>query len=194
MEEKCDELCRLDELAREISVCPLCDLALSRTIAVPGEGPADARIMIIGEAPGHEEDLTGRPFVGRGGKLLDRSLEEAGIDRSEVFITNVVKCRPPENRQPKRFEIDACHPYILAQIDTIKPLAICLLGNVASKAMINRTGVTALHGELIEGNYMTTFHPAAVLRNRDLKEAFVADLKKLATIVDRRQKDSSAGI
>jgi uracil-DNA glycosylase len=182
MEEKCDESCRLGELARQISVCPLCDLAMSRTKAVPGDGPAGARIMLIGEAPGAEEDLTGKPFVGRAGRVMDRALDEAGIDRSKIFITSAVKCRPPKNRQPKCFEIEACHPYLQAQIDTIKPLVICLMGNVAAKTVINRTGIMEMRGELIAERFLVTFHPAAVLRNQDLKEAFMADLKKLAQI------------
>jgi uracil-DNA glycosylase len=190
MENMCDESCRLDRLAREISVCPLCDLSLTRTRAVPGEGPSKVGIMFIGEAPGAEEDLTGRPFVGRAGKLLDKALAEAGISRSEVFITSVVKCRPPANRQPRSFEIRACAPYLTAQMNLLGPKMICLLGNVAAKAVIGKTGVNELHGLVLNDKFMVTFHPAAVLRNKDLREPMVSDLKKLASLV-RPGQDST---
>jgi DNA polymerase len=188
MYENCDAACRLTELAKEILVCPLCDLALSRTIAVPGEGPESARIMFIGEAPGAEEDKTGRPFVGRAGKLLDKALAEAGIARSDLFITRVVKCRPPGNRQPKSFEIKACAPYLTSQMNLIQPKMICLLGNVAAKAVIGKTGVNELHGQVLNDRFMVTFHPAAVLRNKDLRELLVSDLKKLAEVVNLKLK------
>jgi len=188
MPDNCDAACLLDELAKEISVCPLCDLSLTRTNAVPGEGPSNARIMFIGEAPGAEEDKTGRPFVGRAGKLLDNALAQAGIARTEVFITSVVKCRPPGNRQPKSFEIKACAPYLTSQMNLIQPKMICLLGNVAAKAVIGKTGVNELHGQVLNDRFMVTFHPAAVLRNKDLRDPLVSDLKKLAEVVNLKLK------
>jgi uracil-DNA glycosylase len=107
----------LDHLHEKIRVCQLCDLSLNRINAVAGEGPCPVEIMLVGEAPGREEDLTGRPFVGRAGRLLDAALTEAGLKRSEVFITSVIKCRPPDNRKPKRYEIEACHPYLETQMN-----------------------------------------------------------------------------
>lgn len=169
---------KLEEIHNTIRSCPLCDLALSRTLAVPGEGPCPADIMLIGEAPGAEEDLTGRPFVGRAGKLLTKALAEAGIERSEVFITSVVKCRPPKNRKPKRWEIDACHPYLVAQMERIHPKVVCLMGNVASSAVLGIQGITTLHGQFFQDRFLITYHPAAVLRNVTLMGALVSDFKK----------------
>jgi uracil-DNA glycosylase len=181
----------IEDLGENISSCTLCTLSSTRINAVPGEGPKNARIVLVGEAPGTEEDMTGRPFVGRCGKLLDRALEEAGIDRSQVFITSVVKCRPPKNRPPKRQEILACGPYIQKQIEMIKPSGVGLMGNVATKAVLGISGVTSIHGNVYQGKYLVTFHPAAVLRNKNLKEAFVSDLKKLYELANRQQTASS---
>jgi uracil-DNA glycosylase family 4 len=169
----------LDDLHSRILSCQLCDLASGRTRAVPGEGPCPAPIMLVGEAPGADEDKTGRPFVGRCGKLLDRSLAQAGINRSEVFITSVVKCRPQKNRKPKNAEMDACRPYLQSQIEIVRPQVIGLMGNVAVSSLLKRQGVTTLHGQIFEEKFLVTFHPAAVLRNKNLQEDFIADLKKL---------------
>jgi uracil-DNA glycosylase len=177
----------LDLLHSKISLCRLCDLALGRTKAVPGEGPCPAGIMLVGEAPGAEEDLTGRPFVGRAGRLLDRSLSLAGINRSEVFITSVVKCRPPLNRRPKKIEMESCNPYLQSQIDLVHPRVIGVMGNVAAGALLNLQGVTALRGQVLQGRFLVTFHPAAVLRNNNLQEAFVSDLKKIKEMVSGDQ-------
>lgn len=169
---------KLEEIHDKIRVCTLCDLALGRTLAVPGEGPCPAEIMLVGEAPGAEEDLSGRPFVGRAGRLLTKALAEAGIERSEVFITSVVKCRPPKNRKPKRWEVEACHPYLEAQIERIRPKVVCLMGNVAASAVIGKQGIADLHGQLFQDRFLVTYHPAAILRNMTLMSAFVSDLKK----------------
>lgn len=168
----------LPSLHRKICTCKLCDLSLGRTKAVPGEGPCPAKIMLIGEAPGREEDLTGRPFVGRAGRLLDRALFDAGLNRSEVFITSVVKCRPPKNRKPKRSEIVACHPYLKAQMMMLNPEFVCLMGNVAAQAILGMQGIVALRGRILHDRYLVTYHPAAVLRNKNLMDDFVSDLKK----------------
>lgn len=169
----------LNELACEIMRCERCGLSQTRRNAVPGEGPADARIMMIGEAPGAAEDLAGRPFVGRAGAILNRALDLAGLNRGEIFITNIVKCRPPGNRQPSRDEIRACMPYLRKQIDVIGPSAVCLLGNVPARAILGMQGVTSLRGRIFGDLYLITFHPAAVLRNKDRMELFVSDLAKL---------------
>ena len=174
-----DSTCKnLPALHQEICVCQLCDLAVGRTYAVPGEGPSPARVMLIGEAPGREEDLTGRPFVGRAGKLLDRALEQAGLQRSEVFITSIIKCRPPDNRKPKQYEIRACHPYLRAQMEILKPEIVCLMGNVATQAVLGMNGITKLRGQIVQDRFLVTYHPAAVLRNKNLMGDFVSDLKK----------------
>ena len=168
----------LRSLAEEIGSCRRCPLAEGRTKAVPGEGPASAEILLVGEGPGREEDRTGRPFVGRAGSVLDRCLEEAGIERSRVFITNVVKCRPPENRRPKRKEVEACRIYLDAQIELLQPRTVILMGNAAARAVLDVEGIGELRGRVIRGRFLVTFHPAAVLRNGKLREAFVADLRR----------------
>lgn len=171
----------LSHLDRLICACHLCPLFLERNLAVPGSGPAPADIMLVGEAPGKEEDLTGKPFVGRAGRLLDAALERAGLERSKVFITSVIKCRPPQNRKPKKKEIDRCRPYLQSQIEILHPKVICLMGNTATQAVLGRQGIADLRGRILENRYLVTFHPAAVLRNRNLMNDFVSDLKMLNT-------------
>ncbi|HII06042.1 MAG TPA: uracil-DNA glycosylase [Methanotrichaceae archaeon] len=166
----------LKSLNEEIRSCTRCHLADDRTKAVPGEGPGRADILLVGEAPGRDEDLAGRPFVGRAGSILDRCLNDAGIDRSEVFIANVVKCRPPGNRRPKKDEVEACRPYLKSQIELIQPKVVCLMGNAATKAILDVEGVTSLRGQVFKDLFLVTFHPAAVLRNGNLKEDLVSDL------------------
>jgi DNA polymerase len=144
-------------------------LATGRTTVVFGEGSPAARLMIVGEGPGREEDLQGRPFVGRSGQLLDRLLEqEAGLARSDVYITNVVKCRPPGNRDPHPDEIDACAPYLERQVALIRPAVMLTLGNFATKLLLHTTeGITKLRGRSYPYSgaiLVPTFHPAAALR------------------------------
>lgn len=164
-------------LHQKICTCKLCPLSVSRNCAVPGSGPSQAQIMLVGEAPGREEDLKGLPFVGRAGRLLDRALAEAGLERSEVFITSVIKCRPPENRKPKKGEVDLCRPYLQAQMDLVHPRIVCLMGNTATQAVLGMQGVTTLRGKIQQDRFLVTYHPAAVLRNNNLMEEFVSDLR-----------------
>jgi uracil-DNA glycosylase len=166
-------------LDNQIRSCTLCALSQGRCHAVPGEGPSKAEIMLIGEAPGIEEDHTGRPFVGRAGKLLTGALEQIGLPRKKIFITSIIKCRPPANRKPKATEIRACLPYLWLQMKFISPRIVCLMGNVAAYAVLDKQGVNDLHGQIFQNRYLITFHPAAVLRNRNLMDAFISDLKKL---------------
>jgi len=172
-ETKIDSLSSIAEMIRSCNRCPL---AKERTRAVPGEGPDGAEILLVGEAPGRDEDRAGRPFVGRAGSLLNCCLEEAGIERSRVFITNAVKCRPPNNRRPKKDEIEACRPYLEDQMSLIQPKVVILMGNAATKAVLDMEGVTSLRGQVFEDLFLVTFHPAAVLRNKNLKEDLVSDL------------------
>jgi len=171
----------LDSIAREISACQLCPLAGSRTKAVPGEGPGSAMMMLVGEAPGRDEDLSGRPFVGRGGKLLSAALETIGSSRKEMFITNVVKCRPPRNRVPLKLERNACMKAHLArEMEAVGPNVIVLLGRTASASILGVTTLKESRGKLVhsEGRtYLPTYHPAAILRNPRLKETFQRDLR-----------------
>lgn len=138
--------------------------------------------MLIGEAPGAQEDLQGRPFVGRAGAVLDRALSQAGLQRDRLFITNVVKCRPPSNRRPLQGEIRACRSYLEAQIELVRPRVVCLLGNVPTQALLGMQGVTALHGQVIEG-HLVTFHPAAVLRRAELEPLLISDLAQIGGLI-----------
>lgn len=172
----------------EVAKCQLCKLGSTRINTVPGEGSLDARIMFIGEGPGADEDVKGRPFVGAAGRLLDAIINAMGLKREEVFIGNVVKCRPPSNRVPEKDEIDTCIVYLKRQIEIIKPKVIVLLGSTAYKAMIPGTkeGITKARGSFIEADnieYMPTFHPAALLRDPSRKIDVWHDMKKVMSLL-----------
>jgi uracil-DNA glycosylase family 4 len=183
----------LEKIAAEVRGCPLCKLARTRKNAVPGEGQLAARIMFVGEAPGRSEDEKGRPFVGAAGRILDDLLQRTGIDRSQVFITNVVKCRPPNNRVPEDDEVAACKPYLERQIALIKPKVICILGRTAYASLLGGSSITTNRGKIVdkEGQkYFLTFHPAAAIYNKSLLAALEADLKKLAKEIKEEGKGS----
>ena len=172
----------LEIIADQVRKCTLCKLCESRTNAVPGEGSNSAKLMFIGEAPGRNEDEQGRPFVGTAGKLLTEALEEAGLSRKDVFITNVVKCRPPNNRVPTDQERDSCRPYLERQIKLINPKIICVLGRTAYEALLKGGSITSNRGKLIEHQkrfYFLTVHPAAVIYNPQLKSVFKKDIVNL---------------
>ncbi|MFZ4514703.1 MAG: uracil-DNA glycosylase [Acidimicrobiia bacterium] len=158
-----------DELRSSALGCTACPLATSRTNVVFGSGAIDASVMFVGEGPGEREDLSGEPFVGRAGKLLTSLIEEVGLTRESVYIANVVKCRPPSNRNPRPEEIAACRPYLETQIAMIRPKVIVTLGNFATKLLLDTdTGITKLRGQVFPYQPGTviipTLHPAAVLR------------------------------
>jgi uracil-DNA glycosylase len=160
----------LAELAREASGCVRCPLSAGRTQVVFGVGDPDADLMFVGEAPGREEDLRGEPFVGRSGQLLDRLvLEEIGVDRSRFYIANVVKCRPPDNRDPRADEIAACRPYLGSQLELIRPKVVVTLGNFATKLLLEtELGITKVRGKsypMGDWYLVPTYHPAAALRS-----------------------------
>jgi DNA polymerase len=181
----------LEKIAANVRGCPLCKLSRSRKNAVPGEGQLSAKIMFIGEAPGRSEDEKGRPFVGAAGRILDELLKKAGIERSQVFITNIVKCRPPNNRVPKEDELTACRPYLDRQIALIKPKVICILGRTAYSALLGGSSITANRGKIVERagqKYFLTFHPAAVIYNKGLLSALEADLKKLVVEINKKEE------
>lgn len=161
----------LQLLAQEAAVCTACVLSEARTQVVFGVGAFDADILLVGEAPGKNEDLQGEPFVGAGGKLLDRLLSEIGIDRADVYIANVLKCRPPGNRDPRPGEIDSCKGYLRTQIELIDPKVVMTLGNFATKLLLRRdVGITRLRGQVYpwwRRHLVPTFHPAAALRGGD---------------------------
>jgi DNA polymerase len=160
---------RLDQLRDVALTCTRCPLAQGRTQVVFGVGNPGADLLFVGEGPGREEDLAGEPFVGRSGKLLDRLMaEEIGLTRAECYIANVVKCRPPQNRDPAPKEIEACRPYLTEQITLIDPVVIVTLGNFATKLLLETTkGIRELRGQVFErgrASLVPTYHPAYVLR------------------------------
>jgi DNA polymerase len=175
---------RLEELAAEIRVCTKCPLWESRTLAVPGDGPPTrARVMIIGEAPGREEDESGHPFVGATGRFLDHVLEGTGIDRKDFFITNTVKCRPPKNRTPRKLEVETCTSnYLFEQIELINPRLIVLLGLVAARKMLNVKSINEARGRIIERDgrrFLVGYHPAVRFYREDLGEKVKEDFARL---------------
>lgn len=154
---------------------------------MPGEGSDKARLMLIGEAPGSEEDEQGRPFVGRAGRMLDETLKFAKLQRRDLFITSVVKCRPPNNRPPKVEERRTCLPYLKRQIDVIKPKMICLLGIVALQTLLKEESATKARGKVIEKDgqlYFSTYHPAASLYNVGLKSVIYSDMKEIKELLE----------
>lgn len=182
---------RLDDIAKRIRECVKCRLHKTRHLPVPGEGKAEKGIMIVGEAPGEREDLEGRPFVGPAGKLLTQILAKRGIDRSrDVFITNVVKCRPPGNREPLEDEIAACLPYLVEQINAVKPKLIIALGAHSAKALLGLIGrriskVSEVRGRCFEARLgdldtkiCVTYHPAAALYNPRLRTTLEEDISR----------------
>lgn len=165
----------LEDIADAVRACEGCVLATCRTKPVPGEGNPRARIMIIGEAPGRQEDESGLPFVGMAGKFLDTLLATAGLRRAEVFITNVVKCRPPNNRKPERDEVAACADYLAAQITAVDPKLIILLGGTAAAAVLGMKSIAQEHGQLLERDgryYFVAYHPAARFHRQKIVDDF----------------------
>lgn len=171
----------LEDIRRKIGESDCCNLRHGCRQMVFGEGPEDAELMFVGEAPGAEEDRQGRPFVGRAGQLLTRMIKAMKYDRSEVYIANVIKCRPPNNRDPKPDEVAACEPFLVMQIQVIKPKVIIALGRWAAQTLL-KTGASigALRGEFHDYHgipLMPTYHPAAILRNPNLRKPTWEDLQ-----------------
>lgn len=179
---------QLEELNEIIRGCQKCPLWRSRTNAVPGEGPGDAEILFVGEGPGEKEDLQGRPFVGSAGQLLNELLVHAGLKREEVFIANLVKCRPPGNRTPLPVEVDACHPYLVAQIATIKPKLVVPLGGPALQKLVEpKMSISQMHGRMLERwglRFFPMYHPAAALHKGDLRQTLFEDMLALRRALD----------
>lgn len=172
-----------EELEKGIENCNKCKLCNNRNNIVIGCGNREAKVMFIGEGPGADEDAQGVPFVGKAGKLMNQALKGLGIERDEIYIANVVKCRPPMNRNPEPDEVTSCLDYLRSQVMLVKPEIIVLLGNVALKAILgSEYSITRSRGMWIEKKgirYMPTFHPAALLRNEQLKINFWNDLKEV---------------
>lgn len=172
-----------EELEEQIKDCKKCKLCNNRHNIVLGTGNRQAKIMFIGEGPGADEDIQGEPFVGKAGKLMDQAFKGIGIKREEIYIANIVKCRPPQNRNPEQDEIDSCIDYLRAQVMLVKPEIIVLLGSVALKAILGKEySITTSRGKWVEKKgirYMPTFHPAALLRDESKKISFWKDLKEV---------------
>jgi DNA polymerase len=176
----------LRELAQRIAVCPNCDLAKTRTHAVPGEGNPDAGIVLIGEGPGFYEDQQARPFVGPAGKFLDELLASIGLKRADVFICNVLKCRPPGNRDPLPGEIAACKPWLDQQLEIINPRVIVTLGRFSMNRYFPGQSIGKIHGQpkKLEGvTVVPMYHPAAALHQASLRRTIEQDFRKLPDVL-----------
>jgi DNA polymerase len=176
----------LEEVRKRVVECTKCDLCKTRTHSVPGKGNFNSDVIFVGEAPGKNEDLKGEPFVGVAGKRLSFALENAGVTRDEVYITNTVKCRPPKNRVPSVLEREACQEYIQKEIEIIKPKIICVLGNTAFGSILGGNEITKFRGKVGRKDgllYFITIHPAATIYNQGLIEVLKEDIKKLFEII-----------
>jgi uracil-DNA glycosylase family 4 len=181
----------LKQIAAEVNVCKKCKLHTGRKKAVPGEGPANADIMFIGEGPGFHENEQGRPFVGAAGKFLEELLGYIGMRREQVFIGNVVKCRPPGNRDPEPDELQACSDYLERQIKAINPKVIVTLGRYSMDRFFPGAKISSIHGQArkVDGRLVVAmFHPAAALHQPALKQSVIEDFKKLPTLIASAEK------
>ena len=192
-----DKASELDDLARSLQDCNRCSLSETRINIVVGSGSPDAPVMFVGEAPGYNEDVQGLPFVGAAGRLLDELLREIlGLSRDAVYIANVLKCRPPENRDPTALEVETCRPFLLRQVDIISPRIVCALGNFATRTLTERReGITKLRRKVIKagGRYVfPMFHPAAALHRGDLYEDVRLDFVTLKKFLDSPELSEEA--
>ncbi len=186
-----DQGLELKKIADAVSNCKKCDLCHSRENGVPGEGPPDAEIMFIGEGPGFHENMQGRPFVGAAGDLLIELLSAIGMTREQVFITNVVKCRPPGNRDPLLEELEACNPYLEKQLQIINPKVIVTLGRYSMARFIPQAKISEIHGQPVNVKGMLIvpfFHPAAALHRPSLRPVVEADFGKLPDLIRNAQQ------
>ena len=186
----------LAELEKTMKSCTKCRLSEGRLNVVPGEGSPDAKIMFIGEGPGKNEDEQGRPFVGAAGKLLTQMLESIGMKREDVYIANVVKCRPPSNRDPQQDEVDTCWPWLEKQLETIKPILIVPLGRHSLARFIPSARISADHGRALRKDFpplgkvvfLPCYHPAAALYNGGLRETLFKDFRKIPKVLELIEK------
>lgn len=184
----------INSIRSQVISCVKCSLSKTRTNSVPGKGNPNAEILFIGEAPGRNEDQKGEPFVGTAGKILTEALNSAGLSRDDVYITNVVKCRPPNNRVPLQEEKESCQPYLSKELEIIKPKIICIMGNTAYASLLNGNSITKNRGKIIEKDgqrYFLTIHPAATIYNQELKSVLKDDIKTLVEMLDRLKKDTT---
>ncbi len=181
----------LNELYEEIARCQKCEIAKHRTRVVPGEGPEDSEVMFIGEAPGWNEDQQGRPFVGSAGKFLDELLESVNLNRSKVYIANVIKCRPHGNRDPLPTEIINCRPWLDRQVEIIRPKMIVTLGRYSMAMFFPGKAIGKIHGTAVERDgtiYFAMYHPAAALHQQRLKQTIKEDMLKIPRLLAREEE------
>lgn len=177
-------------LAETVAACEKCALSKGRTNSVFSDGDEKAALMFVGEGPGYDEDMQGKPFVGKAGKLLTKMIEAMQFKREEVYIANIVKCRPPDNRAPFREEAEACIPYLYCQIEYVKPKVIVCLGSVATQYLLKTTAsISKIRGEFVDMNgimVMPTFHPAYLLRSPNMKKPAWEDLQKVMAVLGKK--------
>ena len=180
----------LEEIRRELGECQRCKLHRTRRTLVFGEGSEKAKLMFVGEGPGYDEDVQGRPFVGKAGQLLTKIIQSINLQREEVYITNIIKCRPPQNRNPEPDEIECCNPFLLKQINAIQPQIICALGTFAAQSLLKTNiKISALRGRFyeLEGiKVIPTYHPAYLLRNPERKREVWQDMKMISERLKNR--------
>ena len=177
---------KLEIIKQNVVECTKCDLCKTRTNSVPGKGNFHSDVIFVGEAPGKNEDEKGEPFIGIAGKKLSIVLEEAGISREEVYITNIVKCRPPKNRVPTATERETCQDYLKQEISIIKPKIICILGNTAFNSLLGGSEIIKFRGKLVRKDnqlYFLTVHPAATIYNQELIKVLRDDIVKLFKLI-----------
>ncbi len=187
----------LETIKQNVIKCTKCDLCKTRSNAVPGKGNFKSDVIFVGEAPGRNEDKSGEPFVGVAGKKLSIALEEAGISRDAVYITNIVKCRPPNNRVPNTNERNTCQEYLKQEISIIKPEIICILGNTAFNSILGGSEITKFRGKVVRKDnqlYFLTIHPAATIYNQKLIDVLKNDIKKLFDLIKELKNNKEVTI
>ena len=188
---------KIEQIKQEVIKCIKCELSETRTNSVPGKGNFKSDVIFVGEAPGKNEDERGEPFIGIAGKKLSDALENAGISRDDIYITNIVKCRPPSNRVPKTNERETCQEYLKQEISIIKPKLICILGNTVFNSILGGSEIMKYRGKIAQKNeqlYFISIHPAATIYNQKLVDVFKEDIKKLFKITRELKNDKKIKI
>ena len=188
---------KIEQIKQEVIKCTKCELSETRTNSVPGKGNFKSDVIFVGEAPGKNEDEKGEPFIGIAGKKLSDALENAGISRDDIYITNIVKCRPPSNRVPKPDERETCQEYLKEEISIIKPKIICILGNTVFNSVLGGSEITKYRGKVAQKDnqlYFITIHPAATIYNQKLVDVLKKDIKKLFKITRELKNDKKIKI
>ncbi|MBT8243423.1 MAG: uracil-DNA glycosylase [Nitrosopumilus sp.] len=188
---------KLEIIKQNVIDCTKCELSKTRLNSVPGKGNFHSNVIFVGEAPGKNEDQNGEPFIGIAGKKLSAALKEAGVSREEVYITNIVKCRPPKNRVPTTIERSTCQEYLKQEISIIKPKIICILGNTAFNSLLGGSEITKFRGKVVKKEnqlYFLTVHPAATIYNQELIKVLNSDIKKLFELITELKNNNEIKI